>query len=121
MSCYHYTATVGSPKPGPVFTKLTVAVGDVVSSAKAKTSLRNGLAIGQGANVTRELVNLPGNVCTPSYLAQEARALGRKYDSLTVSVLDEKKMASMGMGSLLSVGHGSDEPCLLYTSPSPRD
>ena len=125
MSCYHYTATVGSPKPGPVFTKLTVAVGDVVSSAKAKTSLRNGLAIGQGANVTRELVNLPGNVCTPSYLAQEARALGRKYDSLTVSVLDEKKMASMGMGSLLSVGHGSDEPSKLivikYQGGSAKD
>lgn len=113
MSCYHYTATVGSPKPGPVFTKLTVAVGDVVSTAKGKTSLRNGLAIGEGANVTRELVNLPGNVCTPSYLAQEARALGRKYDSLSVSVLDEKKMASMGMGSLLSVGNGSDEPSKL--------
>lgn len=113
MSCYHYTATIGSPKPGPVFAKLTVAVGDAISTAKAKTTLGNGLAIGQGANATRELVNLPGNVCTPTYLAQEARALGRKYESLSVSVLDEKKMASMGMGSLLSVGNGSDEPSKL--------
>ena len=113
MSCYHYTATVGSPKPGPVFTKLTVALGETISTAKAKKSLQNGLAIGQGANVTRELVNLPGNVCTPSYLAKEAKALGRKYEALSVSVLDEKKMASMGMGSLLSVGNGSDEPSKL--------
>ena len=112
MACYHYTATLGTPKPGPTFSKLTVAV-DGISAAKAKQSLSVGATIGNGANLTRELVNLPGNVCTPSYLAREGRALGRKYDKLSVSVLDEKKMASMGMGSLLSVGNGSDEPSKL--------
>ena len=112
MACYHYTATLGTPKPGPTFSKLTVAV-DGISAAKAKQSLSVGATIGNGANLTRELVNLPGNVCTPSYLAKEGRALGRKYDQLSVSVLDEKKMASMGMGSLLSVGNGSDEPSKL--------
>ena len=112
MACYHYTATLGTPKPGPTFSKLTVAV-DGISAAKAKQSLSVGATIGNGANLTRELVNLPGNVCTPSYLAKEGRALGRKYDKLSVSVLDEKKMASMGMGSLLSVGNGSDEPSKL--------
>ena len=112
MACYHYTATLGTPKPGPAFSKLTVAV-DGISAAKAKQSLSVGATIGNGANLTRELVNLPGNVCTPSFLAQEGRTLGRKYDKLSVSVLDEKKMASMGMGSLLSVGNGSDEPSKL--------
>ena len=112
MACYHYTATLGTPKPGPTFSKLTVAV-DGISAAKAKQSLSVGATIGNGANLTRELVNLPGNVCTPSYLAKEGRALGRKYDKLSVSILDEKKMASMGMGSLLSVGNGSDEPSKL--------
>ena len=112
MACYHYIATLGTPKPGPTFTKLTVAV-EAISAAKAKQSLSVGATIGNGANMTRELVNLPGNVCTPSYLAKEGRALGRKYDKLSVSVLDEKKMASMGMGSLLSVGNGSDEPSKL--------
>ena len=112
MACYHYTATLGTPKPGPTFSKLTVAV-DGISTAKAKQSLSVGATIGNGANLTRELVNLPGNVCTPSYLAKEGRALGRKYDKVSVSVLDEKKMASMGMGSLLSVGNGSDEPSKL--------
>ena len=112
MACYHYTATLGTPKPGPLFSKLTVAV-DGISTAKAKKSLTVGAKIGSGANLTRELVNLPGNICTPSYLAKEGRALGRKYDKLSVSVLDEKKMTSMGMGSLLSVGNGSDEPSKL--------
>ena len=113
MGCYHYTATIGSPKPGPTLAKLSVAVGDMMSAAKAKAALHNGLAIGKGANVTRELVNLPGNVCTPTYLAKEARTLGRKYDSLSVSVLDEKKMESLGMGSRLSVGNGCDAPAKL--------
>ena len=112
MACYHYTATLGTPKPGPTFSKLTVAV-DGISAAKAKQSLSVGATIGNGANLTRELVNLPGNVCTPSYLAKEGRALGRTYDKLSVSVLDERKMASMGMDSLLSVGNGSDEPSKL--------
>ncbi len=112
MACYHYTATLGAPKPGPTFSKLTVAI-DRISATKAKQSLSVGATIGNGANLTRELVNLPGNVCTPSYLAKQGRALGRKYDKLSVSVLDEKKMASMGMGSLLSVGNGSDEPSKL--------
>ena len=58
MACYHYTATLGTPKPGPTFSKLTVAV-DGISAAKAKQSLSVGATIGNGANLTRELVNLP--------------------------------------------------------------
>ncbi|MDB3899350.1 leucyl aminopeptidase [Luminiphilus sp.] len=113
MSCYHYTATLGSPKPGPALRKLSVATDTLLSSAKVKQAVTTGLAIGNGANLTRELVNLPANVCTPSYLAKEGRALGRRFEKLSVSILDEKKMGELGMGSLLSVGHGSDEPSKL--------
>ena len=55
MACYHYTATLGTPKPGPTFSKLTVAV-DGISAAKAKQSLSVGATIGNGANLTRELL-----------------------------------------------------------------
>ena len=70
-------------------------------------------ATGQGANLTRELVNLPGNICTPKYLASEARRLARSDKKLSVSVLDERKMAELGMHSLLSVGNGSEQPSQL--------
>ena len=113
MSCYHYTATLGTPKSGPSLKKLSVAAGDMLPMTRAKKALTTGQSIGNGANLTRELVNLPGNVCTPSYLAKEGRALGRRFDTISVNVLDEKKMADLGMGSLLSVGHGSDEPSKL--------
>ncbi|MGJ8687535.1 MAG: leucyl aminopeptidase, partial [Spongiibacteraceae bacterium] len=66
-----------------------------------------------GINTARELGNLPGNICTPSYIANQAKALGRKHASLSVSVLDEKKMQQLGMGALLSVSAGSDQPAKL--------
>ena len=47
------------------------------------------------------------------FLAKEARKLGRKYEAVKVSVLDEKKMQQLGMGSLLSVSAGSDQPARL--------
>ena len=113
MATYRYTATLSKPKPKPSLSKMTVVTGESMSLPAAKKALAAGSAIGASANITRELVNLPGNICTPDYLAKQSRALGRKHDKLSVSVLDEKKMAELGMGSLLSVGNGSDEPSKL--------
>ncbi|WP_041523421.1 leucyl aminopeptidase [Gilvimarinus agarilyticus] len=83
------------------------------TSAAIKAALVQGQATGDGMNYARELGNLPGNVCTPSYLASQARALGRGQPKLSVSVLNEKQMQAEGMGSLLSVSAGSDEPAKL--------
>mgnify|MGYP000320195407 CR=1 FL=1 len=58
----------------------------------------------------KDLGNLPGNVCTPSYLAEQAVALGKESSKLKVSVLEEKDMEKLAMGSLLSVSRGSDQP-----------
>ncbi|MCH1554072.1 MAG: leucyl aminopeptidase, partial [Luminiphilus sp.] len=113
MATYRYTATLSKPKPKPTIAKLTVVTGESLSVSVAKKALTAGGAIGSSANITRELVNLPGNICTPDYLAKQSRALGRKHHKMSVSVLDEKKMAELGMGSLLSVGNGSDEPSKL--------
>jgi len=68
---------------------------------------------GKGVNRARQLGNLPGNICTPSYLAAQATDLGKKHGSLTVKVLTEKQMARLGMGSLLSVSAGSIEEAKL--------
>jgi leucyl aminopeptidase len=66
-----------------------------------------------GANLARELGNLPANICTPSYLASQARALAAQHPHLHCKVLDEKKMAELKMGALLSVSAGSKEPAKL--------
>ncbi|WP_308368278.1 MULTISPECIES: leucyl aminopeptidase [unclassified Microbulbifer] len=85
-----------------------------VPERKQLKSIQSGMEMGAaqaaGSNVARELGNLPGNICTPNYLASEARALAKKHTKLTTTVLDEKKMQSLGMGAFLSVAKGSDEP-----------
>ena len=66
-------------------------------------------------NLAKELGNLPGNICTPSYLAEQAVELGQHYDAVTTTILDEDEMAELGMGSLLSVSRGSRQPAKLIT------
>ena len=83
------------------------------NQAAARKALARGKAIGQGMTYARRLGDLPANVCTPSYLASQARALGRKFDTVKTKVLNEIQMESLGMGSLLSVSAGSDQPARL--------
>ena len=68
-----------------------------------------GRAIGLGMNLAKDLGNLPGNICTPTYLAQTAKELARTY-KLGIDVLEQKHMEALGMGSLLSVAKGSVQP-----------
>ena len=83
------------------------------NQAAARKAIARGKAIGQGMTYARRLGDLPANVCTPSYLASQARALGRKYETVKVKVLNEVQMENLGMGSLLSVSAGSDQPARL--------
>ncbi|MEE4203175.1 MAG: leucyl aminopeptidase [Halieaceae bacterium] len=110
---YRYTETLTKKQEAPTLRKVVVAPCDRIGTSKVRAALETGFIIGEASNFTRELVNLPGNICTPTYLAQQARKLGRRYNKLKVTVLDEKKMRELGMGSLLSVGHGSDQPSQL--------
>jgi len=73
-------------------------------------ALALGGALAEGINVCRELGDLPGNICTPTYLADQAKALAASSPLLSCTVLDEKKMRELGMGALLSVSAGSEQP-----------
>ncbi len=77
--------------------------------APAKAALGESVAMANGMDLTRDLGNLPPNVCTPTYLAQTAKKLAREF-GLGVEVLDRKQMQALKMGSLLSVTNGTDEP-----------
>jgi len=81
--------------------------------AGATKGLILGQAIAKGVNLARELGDLPGNICTPTYLASEAKRLSRNQSKLSVNILEEKQMKELGMGSLLSVSAGSDQPAKL--------
>lgn len=86
--------------------------GDRSSANAARIGIERGAAIAGGVRLARDLGNLPGNICTPTYLAQQARKLQKRF-GIKVSVLDENRMRRMGMGALLSVSSGSRQPAKL--------
>ena len=92
--------------------KKQVALQTLLLTGEDEPALAVGLAAAKGACFARQLGNLPGNVCTPNYLASKAQDLGEEY-GLEVELLDETKMDELGMHSLLSVGRGSDQPSYL--------
>ena len=81
---------------------------------KAQRVLERAVATARGASLAKDLGNLPGNVCTPTYLAEQAQALA-KARRMRVDVLERKDMERLGMGSLLSVASGSAQPPKLIT------
>lgn len=79
-------------------------LGSDVSAA-----LNKGDAIAQGVSYAKELGNMPPNICTPTYLAQQAEQLGAD-GALQVTILDEAELEKMGAGAFVSVAKGSSEP-----------
>jgi len=99
-------------EPSFVLTKVSLGFNKAQVSDASK-GIKIGQAIAKGVDLARELGNLPGNVCTPTYLASEAKKLARGQTALSVKVLEEKAMKELGMGSLLSVSAGSEQPAKL--------
>lgn len=82
---------------------------------EGEQAVREGMAISAGIRLAKNLGNLPGNVCTPTYLAKQAELLERNHSSLQVDIKEEDEMEDMGMGALLSVSRGSRQPAKLIT------
>ncbi|MCG8000163.1 MAG: leucyl aminopeptidase [Candidatus Thiodiazotropha lotti] len=93
--------------------RLAVWLADRRQLKTAQKGLQQGKAIAKGIKLTKDLGNLPGNYCTPTYLADQAKKLGRSNAKLKVQVLEEKQMEKLGMGALLSVSRGSRQPAKL--------
>jgi leucyl aminopeptidase len=95
-----------SPKKGITKLTINVAASDVPA---AETGLADGQALAAGVSLAKDLGNLPPNVCTPSYLAEQALALGKTHQ-FKVEVLERDALKKLGMGSFLGVAQGSEEP-----------
>ncbi|MFL6467315.1 MAG: leucyl aminopeptidase [Pyrinomonadaceae bacterium] len=98
-------------KNNKAVTKMVVCV-DGASTADLKAGIGRGIAIGDSMNFTRDLANEPPNILTPSEMAKRAGKMAKDV-GLKFEVLDEARMQKLGMGSLLSVSKGSDEPAKL--------
>ncbi|TLX56686.1 leucyl aminopeptidase [Stutzerimonas nosocomialis] len=78
--------------------------------ASVERAAAQGAAIAAGMAYARDLGNLPPNVCHPSFMAEEARQLGKAYKGLKVEILDENKLRALGAGAFLAVSQGSEQP-----------
>ncbi len=91
--------------------------------AAAEKGLARGRVIADAQNFARDLVNEPSNKLTPKILAEKAQAMAKEV-GLSVEILDEKRIADLKMGALLSVAQGSVEPprmmVLTYTPANPK-
>ena len=89
--------------------RLVLNISSRTELAAGEEAAQRGQAIAAGMNLAKDLGNLPGNHCTPTYLAEQAQELAKAY-KLKVEVLEQKEMEALGMDSLLSVARGSRQP-----------
>ena len=101
---YTYTATKKSAKAS------TLEALSLAGDADCADQLRVAAGIDEGITLARELGNLPPNICTPTFLAEQAREIAAASDRVTLEVLGPEQMKELGMGALLAVGQGSANP-----------
>jgi len=89
--------------------RVVLAVPKRSDLGPGEQAIREGRAIAEGMKLARDLGNLPGNLCTPAYLAEQAVEIGKQY-GLKITVLEKDDMEKLGMGALLSVSRGSRQP-----------
>ncbi len=92
--------------------RMVLYIDDRTELAACEESLQQGLAIAHGMSLAKDLGNLASNICTPTYLVKQAKDLAKAH-KLKASVLEEKDMEKLGMGSLLAVARGSEQPAKL--------
>ncbi len=93
----------------PALRRIILMVAKRSELVPGENSIRQGQAISAGVKLAKDLGNLPGNICTPSYLADQAMALQDIF-GIKTTVLEESHMRELGMGALLSVARGSRQP-----------
>ena len=112
-SNYRFDQLKSKPDNNPSsLRKLTLCIDDRDQLAACEEAMQQSMAIAHGMNLAKDLGNLAPNICTPAYLAKQAKDLGKSH-KLKVTVLEENDMEKLGMGSLLSVARGSEQPAKL--------
>ena len=101
--------TSAKPK-APRLSSIGVAVENARASKAAAKGLLVGNAIGSGMTLTRDLANLPANICTPTYMGTRAQALAKEWPSIKTKVLEEPAIRALKMGAFLAVAQGSEQP-----------
>ncbi|WP_394807944.1 leucyl aminopeptidase [Nitrosomonas sp.] len=112
-SNYRFDQLKSKPENSPrSLRKLVLCIDSRTELAVCEEALQQSLAIAHGMSLAKDLGNLAPNICTPTYLAKQAKDLAKTH-KLKASVLEEKDMEKLGMGALLAVAQGSEQPAKL--------
>ncbi len=112
---YQFNELKSGKKKPQKLKRIALSTGtDSPDRKQLKSVIDTHVAIASGVKLARDLGNRPGNICTPTYLADQAKQLATDLP-IKVTVLTEAAMAKLKMDSLLSVGRGSREPSKLIT------
>jgi leucyl aminopeptidase len=106
---YRFDGMKSKKEPAPEGVKKLAFYVGADEASQAKLAVAQGVALANGMDLTKDLGNLPPNVCTPTYLADTAKKLSKEFD-LGVEVLDRKQLQALKMCSFLSVTNGTVEP-----------
>jgi leucyl aminopeptidase len=96
-------------EPKAVLERMVFHTEDAAQAHEAEAAIAFAAAVAEGVMLARDLGNMPGNLCTPTYLADLAHEFGKQH-RFTVSVLERDEMEHLGMGAFLAVARGSLEP-----------
>ncbi len=107
---YRFDAHKSTRPDAATLDRYALIAEDKSSAAAIKRGTADADAICSGVALSRDLGNTPPNVCTPEWLAGQARALGKDHDAMRVTVLDGARMEKLGMGALMAVARGSRNP-----------
>jgi leucyl aminopeptidase len=97
------------PEAKKTLRKVTLHVARRSEIPAGETAIGRGTAIAEGISLAKDLGNMPGNHCTPTYLAEQAVELGKRH-GMKVDVLEQKEIEKLGMGCFLAVARGSRQP-----------
>lgn len=110
---YRFERLKSAPPPQRItLERLSIHVANPAEIAGTQAAISRAHAIGEGIALAKDLGNLPGNVCTPTYLARQAQELGTRH-GFKVEILDQADMERLGMGALAAIARGSREPAKL--------
>ena len=110
--CFDQFKSIKDKVSNPLQT-LTFNVANTSDLPQAELAIEQATAVSSGVKICKDLANMPPNVCTPLYLAEQAQALDTRFEKVTTEILDTAQMAELKMNSYLAVAQGSVNPAYM--------
>jgi leucyl aminopeptidase len=97
------------PQARRALESVILPIADASETSAMEAIIRRAAAIAEGVLLARDLGNMPANLCTPTYLGEQAQELGKRH-SFRVNILEREEIAKLGMGAFFAVARGSRQP-----------